>query len=56
MFYDLLANLSYMISVVEVKHKLIFESQIQLFYVSAWECTNRISVSFVSKGDIQGWS
>ena len=34
MFYDLLVNLSYMINVVEVKHKLIFESQIQLFYVS----------------------
>ena len=34
MFYDLLANLSYMINVVEVKHKLIFESQIHLFYVN----------------------
>ena len=42
-----------MINVVDVKHKLIFESQIQLFYVSL-RMYKQNSVSFVSKGDIQG--
>ena len=53
MFYDLLANLSYMINVLEIKHKLILSYKFN-FSMSAWECTNRISVRFVSKGDIQG--